>query len=163
MLHARRIYRDDFDLLHEGMKRCAKVHGWELIERPTEVDPDAPLDPRIVTLEQLGLQRLRPVPEPPEVMACETCVNRSNAPGDGPCVNCDLTFDGPESNYCAESDAPVVLSADDGEADQDLDTFAAQSAAGLPMSGTDEDEDEDDEDDEDDEAADTDTDTDTET
>jgi len=152
MLQARRIYRDDFELLHEGMQRCAKVHGWDIIERPPEVDPEAPPDPRILTLEKLGLERLRPVPEPPEVMACETCVNRSNATGDGPCLACDLTFDGPESNYCAESDTPVVLNADDGEADQGLDAFAAQSAAGLPMSDTDgDDESEDGEDGEDDE------------
>ncbi|MFA5053733.1 MAG: hypothetical protein WC565_06730, partial [Parcubacteria group bacterium] len=93
----RRMYSDDFELLHEGMKRVARCFKWTIIERPTEVDPEAPPDPRIVTLEKLGLERLRPVPEPPEVMACETCVNRTNAPGDGPCVNCDLTFDGPES------------------------------------------------------------------
>jgi hypothetical protein len=73
-------------------------------------------------------------------MACETCVNRTNAPGDGPCVNCDLTFDGPESSYLAEADAPVVLNAGDVDgADEELDAFAAQSAAGLPMTvGTDE-------------------------
>jgi len=137
MLRARRIYQDDFDLLHEGMRRCAKLYRWEIIARPSEADPDAPPDSRIVTLEQLGLGHLRPVPEPPEVMACETCVNRTNAPGDGPCVNCDLTFDGPESNYCAEADSPVVLDA--GEAEQELDAFAAQSAAGLPMRSTEED------------------------
>jgi len=177
LLGKRQIYADDFELLHEGMRRLVNAYKWEVIERPTEVALDAPPNPSVVTLEELGLGRLRPVPEPPEVMACETCVNRTNAPGDGPCVNCDLTFDGPESNYVAETDAPVVLNADDGEVDQELDAFAAQSAAGLPMSGTDEgapsateaiedDEDDEDEDDEDegegegeDEAADTDTET----
>jgi hypothetical protein len=175
----RHIYADDFELLHEGMQRLARQFKWTIIERPSEVDPEALPDPRIVTLEKLGLERLRPVPEPPappEVMACETCVHRNNATGDGPCRDCDLTFDGPESSYLAEADAPVVLNAGEGgEADQDLDAFAAQSAAGLPMSGTDEgaprateaieddeDEDDEDEDDEDeDEAAETDTDTET--
>jgi hypothetical protein len=125
MLHARRIYRDDYDLLHEGMQRLAAAREWEIIERPNEAEPGPP-DPRLVTLADLGLERLRPIVEPVETMACETCANRNNPAGSGPCVNCDLTVDGPESNYSAETDEP-------------LDAFAARSAAGL---------DEDDEDDE---------------
>lgn len=124
MLHGRRIYRDDFDLLHEGMQRMGKAHSWQIIERPTEGDLDAPPLPNLVTLESLGLGRLRPPPPEPEPpMACESCVNRNNPPGDGPCVNCDLTFDGPESNYSAESNEPVKAS------DAELDDFAARAAA----------------------------------
>ena len=142
----RHIYADDFELLHQGMQRLARQFKWTIIERPSEVDPEALPDPRIVTLEKLGLERLRPVPEPPappEVMACETCVNRTNATGDGPCLACDLTFDGPQSNYCAESDEPLapevannLAALDDGDRQgsategEDLDTFAARSAAG---------------------------------
>jgi len=127
MLHARRIYRDEFELLHPGMQRFAGVREWEVIERPTEATPDEPPDPQLVTLETLGLGRLRPIVEVPETMACETCSNRNNPAGSGPCVNCDLTIDGLDSNYSAE-------------VDESLDAFAARSAAGL---------DEDDEDDED--------------
>lgn len=118
MLQGCRIYSDDFELLHEGMHRFAVVHRWTVIERPTEADPEAPPDPKLVTLETLGLGRLRPIPEPPEVMACETCIHRANATGDGPCVDCDLTFDGPESNYSAEGDSQAVL-----------DAFAARAVA----------------------------------
>lgn len=131
----RSIYRDDFELLHEGMKRMATVQHWILIERPAELDPEAPPAPKLVTLETLGLAHLRPIPEPPEVMACETCVHRANATGDGPCVDCDLTFDGAESNYCAESDRPVRIDFVDDEpvehdlsTAEELETFAAESA-----------------------------------
>lgn len=117
MFHARRIYRDEFELLHPGMQRFAGVHEWEVIERPTEVDPDEPPDPKLITLEVLGLERLRPIVESPETMACETCANRNNPAGSGPCVNCDLTVDGPDSNYVAETD-------------EVLDAFAAKAAAG---------------------------------
>jgi hypothetical protein len=121
MLHARRIYRDEYDLLHEGMQRLAAAKEWQVIERPTEPNPDEPPDPRLVTLEILGLGRLRPVPEAPETMACETCVNRHNPPGSGPCVNCDLTLDGPDSNYSAEAAEPVNLRRDLDEDDEDDD------------------------------------------
>ncbi len=117
-MHARRIYRDDYDLLHEGMQRFAAAKDWQVIERPAEPNPDEPPDPKLVTLEMLGLERLRPVPQPPEVMACETCANRHNPPGSGPCVNCDLTVDGPDSNYTAETD-------------EALDAFAARAFAGT--------------------------------
>lgn len=132
MLYARRIYRDEYELLHDGMKRIAAARDWEVIERPTEVDPEQPPDPRLITLEHLGLERLRPVVEPPELaeadesMACETCMNRHNPPGDGPCVDCDLTIDGPQSNYVAEGDHVIdvedvvdVSGPDDDEDDDD--------------------------------------------
>jgi len=63
-LRQRRIYADDFELLHEGMKRLAKVNHWEVIDRPLEPAEEVPPDPRLVTLESLGLAHLRPVPEP---------------------------------------------------------------------------------------------------
>lgn len=124
-MHSRRIYRDEYDLLHEGMQRFAAAKDWQVIERPVEPNPDEPPDPRLVTLEMFGLERLRPVPDPPEAMACETCVNRHNPPGSGPCVNCDLTFNGPESNYSADVDEPVnvrkALDEDDEDEDEDED------------------------------------------
>ena len=124
MAQARSIYREDFELLHEGMQRMARVQRWQIIERPTEPDLDASPPPNLVTLESLGLGRLRPPPPEPEPpMACESCVNRNNPPGDGPCVNCDLTIDGPDSAYCAESDEPIKSS------DAELDDFAARAAA----------------------------------
>lgn len=46
-------------------------------------------------------------------MACETCANRHNPPGSGPCVSCDLTTDGDDSNYSAESDQPFKSNEDD--------------------------------------------------
>lgn len=40
-------------------------------------------------------------------VACDTCANRNNPPGQGPCVSCDMTLAGPESNYCREADPPI--------------------------------------------------------
>lgn len=115
----RRIYRDDFELLHEGGQRMAKAFNWEVIDRPTEPTDD---DPSIVTLESLGLERMRPVP--PELVQeerilCETCINRHNPPGSGPCGSCDLTTDGEASNYCAESDPAFEGLESDDEDDED--------------------------------------------
>jgi hypothetical protein len=118
----RRIYQDDFDLLHEGVRRMAKHFNWEVIERPVEGDEQAE---NVITLEELGLHRLRPLPVEPEPesptvddeptavsevlpgvdddsLICETCVNRHNAPGSGPCGTCDLTLDGQASEYRPE-------------------------------------------------------------
>lgn len=121
-LRNRKIYRDDFELLHDGAKRVGKILEWEVIERPAE--PTEP-DPQVVTLEELGLGRLRPViPEvvQEERIICETCINRHNPPGSGPCGTCDLTEDGEASNYCAEADAPLDDEDDEGdESETDVD------------------------------------------
>ncbi len=67
-----RIYRDDFDLLHDGMVRLATAEGWQVIERPAEGEEPPEKVPGLVTLESLGLARLRPVPEPVEDLDDET-------------------------------------------------------------------------------------------
>lgn len=102
-IRGRSIYRDDFECLHEGAQRMAKTLEWQIIERPTEGEPD----PRVITLEHLGLERLRPVAAAlvapiEEQLICETCINRHNPPGAGPCAACDVTTDGEASHYCAE-------------------------------------------------------------
>jgi hypothetical protein len=89
----------------------AKSFKWQIIERPAEGE-----EPKLnaLTLEDLGLGRLRPAP-PVEVLKtvddegliCETCVNRHNPPGSGPCGRCDLTIDGEASEYRPEPEETV--------------------------------------------------------
>lgn len=111
-LQNRPIYRDEYDLLHEGARRMAQHFNWEVVERPVEGE-EAP--PNILTLEDLGLGRLRPIVEEEptavsevlkadddESLICETCLNRHNPPGSGPCGTCDLTADGEASEYRPE-------------------------------------------------------------
>lgn len=98
----KRIYLDEYDQLHDGMKRMAASFNWEVIERPTDVSETDAIDPRLVTLESLGLAPR--IAEELAPLVCETCANRNNPTGDGPCVSCDLTVDGPASNYSAEAD-----------------------------------------------------------
>ncbi len=111
-LQNRCIYRDDFDLLHNGAKRLANRFAWQIVERPAEGEETPP---NLVTLEDIGLGRLRPIVEEEptavsevlkadgdEGLICETCVNRHNPPGSGPCGKCDLTVDGEASEYRPE-------------------------------------------------------------
>jgi hypothetical protein len=104
MLWRRTIYRDEYESLHTGMRRFAAAKSWQIVERPATLAPNEAPDPNLVTLDMLGLERLRLPEEQAETMACETCVNRHNAPGSRVCSDCDLTFDGPASNYAAEPD-----------------------------------------------------------
>lgn len=113
-LQKRVISREHYERAHQGIKNWAKRFQWSIEENPD------PTDPKLLTLEMLALEKPAESTETelPVVRdyegACGTCANRHNAPGDGPCAKCDLTIDGPNSNYSAESDAPYE---DDDEDD----------------------------------------------
>jgi hypothetical protein len=99
----------------------AKALDWKIVERPSE---PTEADSTVLTLEELGLQRLRPVVAEvvsEETIICESCINRHNVPGSGPCGTCDLTEDGEASNYCAEADAPLENEDDDEDDAVDVD------------------------------------------
>jgi hypothetical protein len=62
-LQGKRIYRDDLALLSPGMRILARRCGWTVVDRPTDTNADSSVaDPSLITLESLGLGRLRPVP-----------------------------------------------------------------------------------------------------
>jgi hypothetical protein len=61
--HNRRIYRDDLAIVPLGVQRVAARYRWDVVDRPAE--GDVTTAPSLVTLEELGLEHLRPEPADP--------------------------------------------------------------------------------------------------